>query len=78
MSKEQSNASVSVEQIAELVTSGVLRAIDARRVVAPSERAGGFDIHIAGGRFEFFVGSGVLGQAGSPVPIGPGGVGKQG
>ncbi len=77
MSKDQSNASVSVEQIAELVTSGVLRAIDARRI-APSNNAGGFDIHIAGGRFEFFVGSGVLGQAGSPGPIGPENLGKQG
>jgi hypothetical protein len=76
MSKDRSDASISVEQIAEAVTAGVLRAIDARRTASVNQ-VGGFDIHIAGGRFEFYVGSGVLAQAGTPGPVGPSVTGKQ-
>jgi hypothetical protein len=77
MPKESSNESISIDQIAESVTAGVLRAIDARRL-AKADRVGGFDIHIAGGRFEFFVGSGALEPSNIPGRIGPGGASQQG
>jgi hypothetical protein len=59
---------IALDHIAEAVTAAVLRAIDMRQ---GGGKVGGFDIHRAGGRFEFFVDSGQLGPGG--LPQGPGG-----